>query len=175
MSQGAWLTTIVLMVLGALAPLAVQEIDGARTLLVMHWPVMLAGLAFGSGAGFLVAMATMAVAVLFLEHAHLSPEWGELIAYAVITGMAGREAPTLSGRTLGLAVAMLVGRLVVLLAMWQAPRMPSLDPSQMYPWQGVVLQVVALPALATLLARWLNPSPQLVWERSLARSRKEKK
>jgi niacin transporter len=162
MSQGAWLATIALVVLGMLSPFAVQELEGVREFLPMHWPVMLAGLAFGMNSGLLVGIATTIVAYLVLPGSQLSPETGELLLYGLVTGAVSQSYPTLVGRTIALVAAIIAGRVVVLYAIARDKGFPPSfqDPALMYPLTGVLLQLVLLPICATLLARWLMRPPR---------------
>lgn len=166
MSQGAWLATIALVVLGMLSPFAVQELEWVRAFLPMHLPVMLAGLAFGMNAGLLVGIATTVVAYLVLPGSQLSPETGELLAYGLVTGAVAQSFPTLVGRTCALVAAMITGRVVVLYAIARDKGFPPSfqDPALMYPIPGVLLQLALLPICATLLARWLEDRQQRRWK-----------
>lgn len=165
MSQRAWLGTVVLVALGVASPFVVQEIEGAQRFLPMHWPVMLAGLAFGIPSGMAVGIATTIVSLLVLPRAELSPEMGELLMYGIATGFLDERMKTFVGKTIMLVAAMIAGRILVLSSMIEHVGMVATyqDPSVMYPWPGVVAQLLVLPALATLLARWADPPPKLQW------------
>lgn len=162
MSQGAWQATIALVVMGMLSPFAVQELEAVRVLLPMHWPVMLAGLAFGMNAGLLVGIATTVVAYLVLPGGQLSPETGELLLYGLVTGAIIQSYPTIVGRTCALAAAIVAGRVVVLYAIARDKGFPPSfqDPALMYPITGGLLQLVLLPICATLLVRWMEGNSQ---------------
>jgi fructose-specific phosphotransferase system IIC component len=91
------------------------------------------------------------------------PAASEILVYGVVAGLAGERVKTFAGRYGGLVMAMVAGRVayaIVALIALARPVGVSVERVLLYPWPGIALQLVALPIVATLLARAvLRPSP----------------
>lgn len=161
--SGYWTATILLMAIAVATPLVAHKIGSACWVwLPAHWPALVAGLAFGVRAGFLVGLATFVVELLGRPPMAALPAATEIWTYGVVAGLAGDRVKTFAGRYGGLVAAMLAGRAVyaiVALLVLSRPVGVSVERVIFFPWPGIALQLVALPIVATLVARVvLRPS-----------------
>ncbi len=156
-AQAYWVSTIALMALGIATPLIAHSLGSACWIwLPAHWPALVAGLALGLRAGLLVGLATLVVELLGRPALAALPAATEILVYGIVSGLGGDRVQSFAGRCGGLLVAMLAGRLtyaVVALLVLARPLGVSIERVAFYPWPGVALQLVALPIVATLLAR----------------------
>lgn len=161
--RGYWFTTILLMAIAVATPLVAHEIGSACWVwLPAHWPALVAGLALGVRAGFLVGLATFVVELLGRPPMAALPAASEIFVYGVVGGLIGDRVKTFAGRYAGLVATMIVGRVayaIVALLVLSRPVGVSVERVILYPWPGIALQLVVLPIVATLLARAvLRPS-----------------
>lgn len=159
--SAAWPIFAGLIALGAMTPLSAHAL-GARcwVYLPAHVPALLAGLTLGPLVGGLTGFATILSDVLFggmVSGLKSLPLGLEIFTYGLVAGLLGRRAHSYGMRLLALGGAMLVGRLVYLVATFAALPHKTLAPMLtslfLVPWPGIVVQVVALPLIAPRLAR----------------------
>jgi hypothetical protein len=155
----ARLATVVLITMGVATPLVAHAIGSACWIwLPAHWPALLAGLALGLRTGALVGLATLIVELVARPALAASPAAAEILVYGLVAGLAGTRARTIPHRYAGLVAAMLAGRVAYAVVAWIALTRPleiSVQRLLFFPWPGIVVQLVALPLVATLLVRVL--------------------
>lgn len=146
-----------LFVLGVVTPLVAHQIGAACWVwLPAHWPALVAGLALGVRAGALVGAATMVTELIARSPSSAAPAAVEILVYGLVAGLLGGRSHTIARRYGALIAAMLLGRIAYSIVGWivlSRPLAVSFERTWIGPWPGIALQLVALPMVATWVAR----------------------
>ena len=152
-----WITVAFLIALAVASPLVAHAIGSPCWIwLPAHWPALVAGLALGFRVGLAVGVATMITELFGRSAIGAVPAASEMLVYGMVAGLAGDRARTIGDRYAGVVVAMIAGRVayaLVALIVVARPLAASLERLIVFPWPGVVVQLVAAPIVATALAR----------------------
>ena len=155
--------------LGIVLPMAFHLTGmGGKVFLPMHIPVFLAGLLFGPRTGLIAGVLSPALSSLLTGMPPIMPPVAqvmlfELGAYGFLSGWIRQRS---NSYILPLAAAMFGGRIVAglvgwgLLPLFGFPGLPVLFPltvSLVTGLPGIALQILSLPALASLLERSFFP------------------
>ena len=161
-SAANWLTVALALIGAASAPIAHALDVRCWIYLPAHIAPLLAGLLLGTSRGLLVGVCVAGADLLLggkLEGLRAYAVMTELVTYGFVAGALRSESTTIGGNLRALIGAMLAGRLAYL--MWSISLgrelARSLQGLFVTPLPGILLQLVALPALAVILHRWINP------------------
>ena len=155
--------------MGVVLPIAFHLVGLGKVFLPMHIPVFLAGLLFGPRIGFITGVVSPVLSSLLTGMPPLMPPIAQVMVFELGTyGLfAGILRPYFSSSVIPLAASMLAGRVIAGVAGWALLPFFGLPGfSLFYPLTvslvaglpGVILQLLAIPALVYLLERSLLPS-----------------